>query len=172
MAKMYELCLDLKQWPAGGWQHSKTRAKVNGRWIYFFDPEHEEPWNSKEPVDFSTPYTPPNHQHEAFAVYPEIPTHPVRQPRLRDHDRPKPPLSRMTASRAGHFVPLASSQKVETFTEREPPIWKYRPFISGMQARSVSKTASVPVLSFTPPSNPKLVGVSMQTSVASLHDPR
>jgi hypothetical protein len=129
MARMYELCLDVKQWPAGGWEVSKTRAKVNGRWTYFFAPDQEEPWNAREPVDFSVPYVPPNHQGESFSAYPEVPAHPIRRACLRAHDRVKAPLSGIRNSQSGHSLPPAACQKITTFAEPEVPIWQYQPFV-------------------------------------------
>jgi hypothetical protein len=105
---MEEISTDLRAWPAGGWAAAKTRVKTNGRWFYFYQPEDATPWNSREPVAFTATYRPPNHEHDPFQAYPDVPTHPTRQ-RLLDASRPaRAPYSFPTGERQRALIPPAA----------------------------------------------------------------
>jgi hypothetical protein len=104
---LVEPLIDLRDWPAGGWDFAKMRVKVNGRWSYFFSADDAEPWNEKEPITFDEPYVPPNHQDEVFMPYAPIPVHPIRELFLARSQHSRAPLTSFDLVRTGKLRPAA-----------------------------------------------------------------
>lgn len=53
---------DLRRMKVGGWEASRLKSKVNGKWVYFYNPDNNELMNCKELIDFEKRYIPPNHK--------------------------------------------------------------------------------------------------------------
>ena len=60
---------DLRNFKVGGWSSANLKTKVNGRWIYIYNPETNILINKPEPIQFEKKYVPPNHQREFYNTH-------------------------------------------------------------------------------------------------------
>lgn len=83
---------DLRKLKCGSWKLSQIKTKVNGHWLYFYEPETNKLINFKEPINFEKKYVPPNHADEKMEICDIPPLHPAKTAFLQSKRHSKAPL--------------------------------------------------------------------------------
>ena len=119
-------CAGLKQLKLGGWESSKMRVKVNGRWAYFYPSEGEIPLNDREPISFETAYIPPNHHDEKFDAFYMPKEHPAHEVFMRKNVHSKAPFVYVAPNgkRRPNPTPTAWRGKLDKIPQYKNPMNK------------------------------------------------